>query len=254
MSVIVGHVRGHGQVLPDPDEHSRSHWFGRLDARVKIVGMFCFVVVSALLTRAELIVSSLALAVVVAATSGVPSKPLAKAYAAALPFVVLASVSVFLFAGMERGFEMLGRTSACVIALLVLAFGTGTFGLFAGLRRLRVPATISTLLMLTYRYVLVVSEEFARMRTARKARGFGGGRSLRDKYAFSVLSFTAGSVLVRSASRADRVYEGLKSRGFSGDITVWRNSEIGRGDLAFLAVLLLASGILALAQAKVMPW
>lgn len=252
--MIIAHVRGHGHTLPDPDEHSRSHWFGRLDSRAKIVGIFCFVIVAALLTRAELIVASLALAVAIATASGVPMKPLTKAYAAALPFIVLASVSVFLFAGTERGLEMLARTSACVIALLVLAFGTGTFGLFAGLRRLRVPATISTLLMLTYRYILVVSEEFIRMRTARKARGFGGGSSLLDKYALRVLSFTAGSVLVRSADRADRVYEGLKCRGFSGDITIWKTSAIGRNDITFLTVLLLSSGILALSQAEVISW
>jgi cobalt/nickel transport system permease protein len=218
------------------------------------VGVFSFVIVSALLTRAELIAASLVLSVAMATTSGIPLRPLSKAYAAALPFIVLASLSVFLFAGTERGLEMLGRTSACVVALLVLAFGTGTFDLFAGMRRLRVPSVISTLLMLTYRYILVVSEEFSRMRTARRARGFRGGRSLLDRYALKILSFTAGTVLVRSTDRAELVYEGLKCRGFSGDITVWRTSVLGRNDLAFLAVLIMSSSALALAQTEVMRW
>lgn len=254
MPMIVGHVRGHSHILPDLDEHSKSHWFGRLDSRAKIVGIFSFVVVCALLTKVELITASLVLAVAIAAASGAPVRSLAKAYAAAFPFMLLASVSVFLFAGIERGLEMLGRTSACVIALLALASGTGTFGLFAGLRRLRVPATISTLLMLTYRYILVVSEEFFRMRTARKARGFGGGRSLLDKYALNTISFTAGTVLVRATARADRVYEALRCRGFSGDITVWRTSSLGRSDLVFMAVLLLSSGLLAAIQTGWVQW
>ncbi len=236
------------------DEHARFHWFGRLDARAKVVGVFACVIVTALLTRPELVVIALTLALTVAAVSRVPCLGLAKAYAAAFPFVAIASVSIFLFSGTDKGFAMLGRTSACVLLLLVLVLGTETFDLFGGLRRLRMPAVLATLLMLTYRYIIVVSEEFSRMRIARKARGFGGGRSLLDRYALKILSFTAGMVLVRSTGRADRVYEGLKCRGFTGDMTMWRRSRLSARDVVFLASLLASSFMLAVAQAGVTLW
>lgn len=249
--MIVTHVRGHGHGLQISEEHARSHWFGRLDARAKIISIFACVVVTAVLTTPELILLALFLAATVAAASQVPYVGLAKAYAAALPFVAFASVSVFLFSGTDKGLAMLGRTSACVLFLLVLVLGTETFDLFAGLRRLKVPAILATLLMLTYRYIIVVSEEFSRMRVARKARGFGGGRSLLDRYALKVLSYTAGMVLVRSTGRADRVYEGLKCRGFTGEMTTWRTSSLSAKDGAFLASLLAASALLAMAQVGV---
>jgi cobalt/nickel transport system permease protein len=252
--MIVAHVRGHGGALKLADEHARSHWFGRLDARAKVVGVFGCVIVIALLTRLELVVFALAFAVALAAASRVPSLSLARAYAAALPFVAIASVSIFLFSGTDKGLAMLGRTSACVLLLLVLVQGTKTFDLFGGLRRLRMPAVMATLLMLTYRYIIVVSEEFSRMRVARKARGFGGGRSLLDRYALKILSFTAGMVLVRSTGRADRVYEGLKCRGFTGDMSTWRRSRLTARDCIFLASLIAVSAVLATAQAGVVAW
>lgn len=254
MQMIVAHVRGHGGALQLVDEHARTHWFGKLDARAKVVGVFACVIIIALLTRLELVALALAFAIALAATSRVPSRSLAKAYVAALPFIAIASVSIFLFSGTDKGMAMLGRTSACVLLLLVLVLGTETFDLFGGLRRLRMPAVMATLLMLTYRYIIVVSEEFARMRIARKARGFGGGRSLLDRYALKIISFTAGMVLVRSTGRADRVYEGLKCRGFTGDMTMWRRSRLSARDGVFLVSLMAVSAVLATAQAGVVPW
>jgi len=252
--MMVAHVRGHGGSLQLADEHTRSHWFGKLDARAKIVGIFACVVVTALLTKPDLVFLALAFAVGVAGASRVPSLLLAKAYIAALPFILVASVSIFLFSGTDKGLAMLGRTSACVLMLLVLVLGTETFDLFGGLRRLRMPTVMTTLLMLTYRYIIVVSEEFSRMRVARKARGFGGGRSLLDRYALKILSFTAGMVLVRSTGRADRVHEGLKCRGFSGDMTMWRKSRLTVMAAVFLASSVSASVALATAQAGVVLW
>jgi cobalt/nickel transport system permease protein len=91
--------------------------------------------------------------------------------------------------------------------------------------------------MLTHRYVFVLSEELSRMKVARKARGFSGGRSLLDRGAFRVLANTAGMLLVRAGDRADRIFEALKARGFSGEMDAWRTTRIALADVAFLAAL-----------------
>ncbi|MCU0852064.1 MAG: energy-coupling factor transporter transmembrane protein EcfT [Thermoplasmata archaeon] len=250
--MIVLHVRT-GQAAGHLDEHARSVWFGKLDARAKILGIFAFVIAAALLTDPVLVMCALACALVTALLSRLPPRHLAKAYLAALPFLAFASFSVFLFAGFERGISMLARTSACVIALLVLATGTDTFELFSGLRRLRVPGILTTLLMLTHRYLLLLSEELDRMRTARRARGFSGGRSLLDVQAFRVLSNTAGMLLVRSSGRADRIFEALKMRGFSKDMRPWRETRIAALDAAFMLALVAIAASLLLLQMEVFP-
>ena len=247
--MIAAHVGYHRSIRID--EHAGDNWFGRLDARAKLIGVFSLVVVSAILTRFELVFISLALALTLAAVSVIPPVHLAKMYLVALPLILAASVSVFLFGGWERGVEMWARTTACVFSLLVLSAGTESFALFSGLRRLRVPSVITTLLMLTQRYILVLSEELSRMTTARRARGFRGGRSLLDRYGLKVIAFTAGMVLVRSLRRADNIYEGLKGKGFSKDMRPWRSSSFAIAEVLFVTVLLFAAGALLLVQSGV---
>jgi cobalt/nickel transport system permease protein len=244
--MIVAHVRGQGSYRLD--EHAGEVWFGKLDARAKLAGVFVFIVVSALLTRVELVFASLAVALTMTVVSMLPLDHLAKMYIAALPFILLASVSVFLFGGWERGIEMWARTSACVLLLLVLAAGTESFDLFSGLRRFRVPAIITTLLMLTQRYIQLLSEELARMTIARKARGFTGGRNLLDRYGLRIVSYTAGMVLVRSIGRGDRIYEGLKGKGFNGELMPWKKSHITILDTSFVSGLVIVAMVLLTLQ------
>jgi cobalt/nickel transport system permease protein len=244
--MVVLHV-GHARV-PDAGTAANGTWFGRMDPRAKLVGVLIFVVVTALLTRTDLLLVSGAIALVFAGASMVSPRRLVKAYLMALPFILMASVSVFLFGGIERGFDMWLRVSASVLALQVLALGTETFDLFSGLRRLKLPAVLTTLTMLTYRYLLLFMDEYDRMKIARKARGFSGGRSLLDRYGFRVLSDTAGMLLVRSVSRADRIYEALTARGFNEDMSYWRRSALALSDASFLVALIAASGTLLAVQ------
>jgi len=246
--MIVAHVRGHHTRPAELDEHARASWLGRLDPRAKIVGVVMFVVATALLTRTDLILASLLLAVSFGAMSQVPYRHLIRMYLGALPFILMASVSVFLFSGLERGFDMWARTSSCVLALLVLASGTETFELFSGLRRLRVPRLVSTLMMLTYKYILILGDELERMKTARRARGFKGGRGLLDRRGFRIISYTAGMVFVRASTRADNGYEGLRARGFRSDMKQMRTSRLKAGDFAFMAWFACLSSLLVILQ------
>jgi cobalt/nickel transport system permease protein len=254
LTMVLGHIKGQHFRAHHIDEHARSSWLWRLDARAKLVGVLAFVVTAALMTRPELVLASLCLALLMAASSMIPASHLARAYLTAAPFILIASLSVGLYGGLWKGLAMAARTSACVVALLVLASGTETFALFAGLRRLRVPALVTTLLMLTYKFILLMGEELSRMMVARKARGFRTGRSLADRYGLKVLSYTAGMVLVRASGRADRTFEGLKSRGFEKDFTGWRSVGVRAVDCAFLAVLIAASVSLVLFQLEVVAW
>jgi cobalt/nickel transport system permease protein len=244
--MIVAHVRGQGSNRLD--EHASEVWFGKLDARAKLAGVFAFIVVSATLTRADLILASLAVALTITVASMLPLAHLARMYLAALPFILFASVSIFLFSGWERGMEMWARTSACVLPLLVLAAGTESFDLFSGLRRFRVPAVITTLLMLTQRYIQLLSEELARMTVARKARGFTGGKNLLDRYGLKIISYTAGMILVRSIGRGDRIYEGLKAKGFNGELMPWKKLHITVLDASFVSGLVIVAGVLLTLQ------
>jgi len=247
----IEHMSSRRFVVKPLDEHAECSRFGGLDARAKLVGVLVFVVASALLTRQDIVFVSLAMSLVLVGASALPIRHVAKLYLGALPFILLASLSFFLFSGVEKGVTMWARASACVLALIVLASSTQTFELFSGLRRLRVPAMLTTLLMLSHKYIVVLSDELSRMTLARRARAFSGGRNLLDRYALKVISFTAGMVLVRSSERADRVYEGLKAKGFEKDLTGWRTSVLGVSDIAFVMAFVAASAVLLVLQTEV---
>jgi cobalt/nickel transport system permease protein len=102
--------------------------------------------------------------------------------------------------------------------------------------------------MLTHKYIGLLTEELSRMTVARRARGFLGGRNLLDRYALKVISYTAGMVLVRSSERADRAYEGLKSRGFEKEMVGWRTKRIAARETLFMASMLAASVVLLAVQ------
>lgn len=195
---------------------ARQGWFHSVDIRTKLVAIALFVVVSALLTDVRLIGASLTIGLAMAALSGTRPRTLLKAYAITLPLIFASSASVLILTGVWNGLAMFMRTSSCIIPLLVLVNGTDSFSLFGGLRGLGVPAVFTTLLMLTHRFVLLIGSELSRMKIARRARGFRGGRSLLDRYGLSVLSNTAGMTLVRADGRAERIFEGMKARGFRG--------------------------------------
>jgi cobalt/nickel transport system permease protein len=240
-------LSGHGAIGINAD--SGESWFRKMDARAKLIGVISIVVIIATLQRIDLLLISLAIGLTLAGLSRVPPVRLVKMYLVATPLILVASLSVFLFGGIDRGVAMLIRTSTCVLCLLVLSGGTDGFALFSGLRRLRVPAVLTTLLMLTQRYITVLSQESSRMATARKARGFKGGRSILDRYGYKIIAYTAGMVLVRSLRRADEVYEGLKCKGFSKDMTPWHSSRFAGTEATFVITLLFASAALLLVQA-----
>lgn len=235
--------------MVDESIRRKRDWFRRADARVKFVAILAFVVVSALLTRPELIMVALLAALALVVSTFPKPRVLAGAYLGALPLSAFASISVALASGLDNGVAMFARTSACVLPLLALITGTEPFELFSGLRDLKVPARIAHLLMLTQRFVLLLSEELVRMKVARRARAFAGGKHLLDRYGLSVLANTAGMVLVRSSYRADRVHDGLRSRGFAGEsFNRGARRDIAGPDAALACCMLAVSGLLCIAQ------
>ncbi|MEM4233156.1 MAG: CbiQ family ECF transporter T component [Thermoplasmata archaeon] len=248
----VGHIRTGSPGHDISAASAQGSWLTGLDTRVKLVSILFFIVAAALATLPVVVVSALCVAVGFAIASRVPAMPLARSYLGVLPIMLLASASMFVTRGFEAGAVMLARTSACVLPLLVLVEGTDTYDMFAGLRRLGLPAVMANLLMLTHKYILLLSDELSRMKVARRARGFAGGRSLLDRYGLKVLSFTAGMVLVRASWKAERAYDGLRSKGYTGEMVVKVRSPVRARDLMFASFFMSAAIVIASAQMGVL--
>jgi cobalt/nickel transport system permease protein len=93
-----------------------------------------------------------------------------------------------------------------------------------------------------------------RMRMARRARGFKGGRSLLDRRALGTISATIGMVFVRSNQRATNIYDALLTRGYSGQIRTMGKLKVRPRDAALAMAFVSVGSLAVLIQTEVIPW
>jgi cobalt ECF transporter T component CbiQ/cobalamin biosynthesis protein CbiM len=241
-------ARSSGQLagMTEVDRYALKSTLASFDPRVKVVCVMVLVVTLALLSSllAVSIVLMFVLALVI--ISRVPLKHILTIFLVALPFALFASLMMLLFSGPEGALLMFLRVSASVLALVVLVTTTPFFMLLAALRSIKVPRVLVNLLLFSYRFIFLLLDEMGRMRTARKARGFAGGKSLRDRSAFTTLSNTVGMAFVRANSRGSRIYDALCSRGYSGEVGGFERLSVRGRDAA------LAAGFACIAVCSVM--
>ncbi|UCE39378.1 MAG: cobalt ECF transporter T component CbiQ [Thermoplasmata archaeon] len=226
------------------DQYASRSSFYSLDPRAKIVAIIFFIIIVALLTDLLPLIIAFLFALILLLVSNIPKKHLVKRYAIALPFVLFASLSLYFYKGELTAYAMFLRISTCVLLLILLSSTTSFFDLLKAAQHLKVPKLMITLMMFLYRYIFVMTEEYQRMKMARSARAFRGGRHLFDKKGMRTISSTAGMVLVRAYHRGVRIYDALRSRGYSGEIRTLTKMRFRAMDYAFCANLILFSSFI----------
>jgi len=102
--------------------------------------------------------------------------------------------------------------------------------LAVALRMLKVPKIFVLQLLLTYRYISVLIEEVSRMMRAYSLRAPGQKGIHR-----SVWGSFAGQLILRTFDRAQRVYQSMNLRGFTGEYNTGGVSKLRFKDFAYLA-------------------
>ena len=99
-----------------------------------------------------------------------------------------------------------------LMASFLLIATTSIDALCAALRRLQVPGILTTLLLLTYRYIGVMLEEVSVMTEAYSLRAPG-----QKGIHISAWGSFLGQLLMRSMDRAEELYGSMVLRGFTGN-------------------------------------
>ena len=141
---------------------------------------------------------------------------------------------------------MLKGVLALTMSFLLIAT-TSIDSLCAALRRVHVPGTIVTLLLLTYRYAGLLIEEASAMTDAYRMRA-PGQRGVR----FAAWGSFLGQLLLRSMDRAHALYASMKLRGFHGAFYYAQMDESGWSDVLFY--LLSAALLLFLRRFDIARW
>ena len=88
------------------------------------------------------------------------------------------------------------------------------------------PKILVELTLLVYRYIFVLLEEIVTIKDAQRVRlGYHNWRqSMRS------ISILGGSLILRAYDRAERVFEAMVARGYTGAVTVSYTEHFGRKD------------------------
>jgi len=115
--------------------------------------------------------------------------------------------------GLAQGILIMWRVVAGGGLVLFLSLSTPANKLFLAAGWFRMPQLLVELALLIYRYIFVLLEEMVTMRDAQKIRlGYHGWRQ-----SMNSLSVLGGSLILRAYDRAERVFEAMLVRGYTGD-------------------------------------
>ena len=160
--------------------------------------------------------------------SGIPLRTCFYKLRIVLP-LVLDGVTVS--CGMVSMVTLMLKGVLCLMASFLLMATTSIDALCAALRQLHVPSMPVTLLLLTYRYVGVLTEELAVMTDAYHLRAPGQRGIHRSAWG----SFL-GQLLLRSMDRAEELYASMRLRGYHGAFYYAGAKPFGIRDGAYLAL------------------
>ncbi len=166
--------------------------------------------------------------VVLLGPAGVPGRRLWRAYRVPLGFCVTGALPLLVQVGGPDGFvtpadggavragELLLRTSAASLGVLLFAFTTPMSDLLPRLVRAGVPAPVVDVALVTYRMSFLLLDSVRRIREAQAARL---GHTTRAATWRSLAGLGA-TAFVRAFDRAARLQTGLAGRGYDGTLRV----------------------------------
>jgi cobalt/nickel transport system permease protein len=244
-------------MIAEPFAHGSSR-LHRLDPRIRVAAAAGLSVVVALANRFTTLALALAAGILLIALARLPLKAVAGRLSVVvgfllllwlvLPFTVKGAPLIQLgpLTATQAGVAYAGRITLKSIAILslflamVTTMSVATLG--HTLARLRLPDKLIVLLLLTYRYVFVLEQEYQRLKRAADIRGFRPGTNL---HSYRTYAYLVGMLLVRASARARRVYQAMCCRGFQGRFFTLADLSPSAHDRPF-ALMLGAFGILLL--------
>lgn len=129
------------------------------------------------------------------------------------------------------------KCNAILLAMIALVATIPIFTLGHAMSQLHFPDKIIHLFLFTYRYIHVIFQEYHRLTNAMKIRGFIARTNI---HTYRSYAYLVGMLLVKSSDRAERVYEAMLCRGFSGRYYTLSRFSIKTGDILYLSLMLAA--------------
>ncbi|MCF8053297.1 MAG: cobalt ECF transporter T component CbiQ [Desulfobacterales bacterium] len=105
------------------------------------------------------------------------------------------------------------KSNAILLALIALVATQPIGTLGHALNRMKMSDKLVHLLLITYRYIFVLEQEYSRLARAARVRSFTPKTRI---HTYRTYAYLIGMLFVRAAARAERVHQAMVCRGFSG--------------------------------------
>jgi cobalt/nickel transport system permease protein len=222
----------------------------RLDPRIRLAAAFIYSCATALCREFPALLAALALSATLVALARLRTAEVLKRLLVVNGLVVFIwAVVPFTFPGeplfeigplraAREGVELAARitlkSNAIVLAFMALVATMPFATAGHALHRLRVPDKIVHLLLMTYRYIFVLEQEYQRLVRAARIRGFRPGTNL---HTYRTYAYLVGMLFVRAVERAERVRWAMLCRGFKRKFYSLHEFKAGPGSFVFLLVM-----------------
>ena len=239
--------------------NSRIH---HLDPRFKIIAAIIYTMVIALSNTMLVLIIALCISILLVYLAGLNLREVAKRLAVVGWFLLfiwlilplafegkhlyqIGPLSITL-PGVMLATRITIKTAAILLAFMPLVTTMTIITLGHALNCLHLSGKFIHLLMMTYRYLFVIENEYQRLWNAIKIRGFCPKTNM---HSYKTYAYLIGMLFVRASIRAERVHQAMLCRGFDGrfyslyDFSVSRSNWIFAG---FMTIITLALIILEL--------
>jgi cobalt/nickel transport system permease protein len=236
----------------------------QLDPRIRVGITILYAVVVALSYQFSVLMAALVLSAILIVISQISIKEVFKRILTVnalifllwviLPFTfhgeVLTRVGSFAIyrPGVTLAAQITLKSNAILLAFIALVATMPFATLGHALHRLGVPEKIVHLLLMTYRYIFVIEQEYKRLLRAAKIRGFQPGTNLNT---YRTYSYVIGMLFVRVAARAERVHQAMLCRGFKGKFYSLQEFKAGMAGWLFSTIMtILIIGLIVMEVSK----
>lgn len=139
------------------------------------------------------------------------------------------------------------KSNAILLAFIALiaTMDLGTLGY--ALNFFKIPKHLVHLLLLTYRYIFVIENEYRRLIRAARLRSFQPKTSL---HTYQTYAYLTGMLFVRASTRAERVYNAMKCRGFNGEFHCLHEFSLSRSDRIWTTSVMIGIALLIVMEVQ----
>lgn len=146
-------------------------------------------------------------------------------------FILMIFIVLLIQDSFEEAINVYIRTNMIILFNLLLFSHSNGYDIVRALNELSFPKKIVSSVYFSLKMIQTLSDEFKKIKTTLRARGF---RATSSMFAYETYGNLFGHIFVKSIKKAYSLQDSFELRGFNGEIYLVDNSKLSFYDLVLL--------------------